>query len=222
MALENIVGMLGNLTPAQRVKVIATLDRIYREHYSIVQMPEDARVRMSKRLEYLRGEISEEEAAKALGSFYSAMKELKEKYVRAGILTADRAVVNHLYNVIRGAIKTTYRDSIAREQEIEAVLYELNEACRTILHDEGNTTGFKTMPAKEDVFEAVAKSYTGYWQKGLRVQEAIQKAIAENKDDVYTLGLWRTNGGRPDQGEPGSSWKACYHALYAKGYIQKH
>lgn len=220
MTEKNILGFLENLTPAQRAKIISALDRLYREHYSIIQMPDDARVRMSKRLAYVRGEISEEIAAETFGAGYGAMKELKERCIRAGLLTADRAVVSHLYNVIRGAVKTTYRDSIAREQEIEAVLYELNVACKAILHDEGNTTNFNTIPAKEAVFEAVANSYKGYKQKGMLRQEAIEKAIADNIDDVRALGLWRTNRGRPNEGEPGSGWKACYQALYEKGYLK--
>ena len=128
MSLKKIAEMLGNLTPAQRAKIISALDRMYREHYSIVQMPDDARVRMSKRLAYVRGEISEEKAVEVFGSTYGEMKDLKEKCVREGLLTADRAVVSHLYNVIRGAVKTTYRDSVARKQEIEAMLYELHVA----------------------------------------------------------------------------------------------
>lgn len=75
-------------------------------------------------------------------------------------------------------------------------------------------------PTKEAVFEAVAKSLKENRKNGMLLQAAVEKAIADNINDVRDLGLWRTNGGRHDAGEPGSSWKACYHALYEKGHLK--
>jgi hypothetical protein len=77
------------------------------------------------------------------------------------------------------------------------------------------------LPTKERVFEAVAKCYKDNIKNGLLRPEAVKKAIADNIDDVRALDLWRTNKGRPNEGDPGSSWQACYQALYSKGRINR-
>ena len=78
-----------------------------------------------------------------------------------------------------------------------------------------------TKPTKAEVFEAVAKCYKDNIKNGLLRPEAVKKAIADNIDDVRALDLWRTNKGRPNEGDPGSSWQACYQALYSKGRINR-
>ncbi len=75
--------------------------------------------------------------------------------------------------------------------------------------------------SKEEVCVAVAKCILHNKQKGMKRPAAIEKAIADNIADITALGLWRLNKGRPDEGEPGSSWKACYQTLYDKGYLKQ-
>ena len=119
-----------------------------------------------------------------------------------------------------GIVQTNLHDREAMLLECDAIGYELKEAFAAAIPGTGRAT---TAPAKskEEVCMAVAKSIKDNKKKGMMRQAAIEKAIADNIADITALGLWRANKGRPNEGDPDSSWKACYQTLHEKSYLKQ-
>lgn len=119
---------LKNLTAERRAKEISAIDKLRREHYGEVSMEDDERAWFYKFSAYVRGELSEEEAAKIFGCLLDKMKALKEHAKIFGIDKMDRAVLNHLMLVGVGMAKVNGCDVEAANLEADAMGYEWAEA----------------------------------------------------------------------------------------------
>ena len=151
----------------------------------------------------------------------------KEAYLVATICTANHGVSSDDLGGWEGRYAEAEFDEVfgeasrnARELVVKWAAKEYDNAINT---PPAPAKSNSPAPAKskEEVCVAVAKCILHNKQKGMQRPAAIEKAIADNIADITALGLWRLNKGRPDEGEPGSSWKACYQTLYDKGYLKQ-
>ena len=199
----------------RKARLIAAMDRLRREHYGDIPLT-------GEELKEVRAEVDD-----TLGRSNGVLsKEARKFLVKIGWEGYDTAVLWRLLLLMKCAAKIHGGDREAMYFEWKMYVLELCEALsgpsaenRVACHAKIAKPN-RNLPAKEAVFEAVANSYKAYRKKGMLRPEALKKAIADNIDDVRALGLWRTNRGRPNEGEPGSGWKACYQVLYEKGYLK--
>lgn len=191
---------------AQRAKILAVLDKVRRDHYGDMPLNDEERKQANHLVERMLDEIKnlKHPAVKAFGEAYNEF------------LLGDQAVLNRLMLIAAGCKKINGGNEEACRLEREALAYELVEILDAPSHGPCGTG--KT---QEQVCAAVSEKFTGYQKKGLLRQSAMEKAIEDNIADIVALDLWRTNRGKPDEGEPGSSWKACYQRLYDKGYLKR-
>lgn len=213
---------LQNLPPAVRGKVICAINNQRSEHYGIKLPDEEAGVVMQNIHKYFRSEISDKEAAALFGVDFEVLAWIKPEWIKHEILKLDPDVVDNMIFTIYGIIKKHPGNPPAQKHEADFIGYGMKEAFTPFLRRKSAAPKrAAALPRLEDVWAAVAKSIKDNKKKGMMRQAAIEKAIADNIADITPLGLWRANKGRPNEGAPGSSWRACYQTLYDKGYLKQ-
>ena len=129
-ASGNDPNVFKDLTAASRAGEISAIDKIRRDHYGNVPDEDLAGALMHKMIAYVRGELSEEEAAKLFGGLLNDVKVLKECAKAYGIHEMDKAVFNHLTPLVLGMLKMSGCDIEALESECDAMGYLWANATR--------------------------------------------------------------------------------------------
>lgn len=110
-----------NLSAESRAGEISVIEKLRREHYGNVPVEDLEGALMHKITAYVRGELSDEEAAKFFGDFLNDIKVLKECAKAYGLHEMDKTLLNHLMPLGFCMLKMNGCDIEALESEADAM-----------------------------------------------------------------------------------------------------